>query len=175
MHFLRDLAYKYGYLMSVKADKLVFVDMMQAEKIGVIATMKLSDFISLSISDKLDNTYKKSRHVHFHTRSKKVVDFTTKEKDYDTGVDDLNHYSRVENETQAQRQTQVKLYKANSQQITGSFSTEGNVLLMAGVNIAITDIGKLSGVYHITSSTHTVNPDGGYSVSGEFKRIKANV
>ena len=173
LHFLRDLAYKYGYLMSVKSDKLVFVDMMQVEKSKAIATMQLTDFISLNISDKLDGTYKNSKHVHFHTRSKKVVDFTTKEDKYDTGVDDLNHYSRVENKSQAQRQTEVKLYKANSQQVTGSFSTEGNVLLMAGVNIELPNIGKLSGIYHITSSTHTVSPDGGYSVSGEFKRTKA--
>jgi uncharacterized protein len=167
------LAYKYGYLMSIKNDQLVFVDMMETEKNGVIATMKLSDFISLNLTDKLTNTFKESKHVHFSTKSKKVVNFNTKEANYETSNDDLNSYSRVENENQAQRQTEVKLYKANSQQITGSFSTNGNVLLMAGVNIAINNIGKLSGVYHLTSSTHSVSPDGGYGVGGEIKRIKA--
>jgi hypothetical protein len=48
---------------------------------------------------------------------------------------------------------------------------EGNALVVAGNNIQINGLGKLTGIYHILQSTHSVERGSGYATSIEAKRV----
>jgi len=63
-------------------------------------------------------------------------------------------------------------HKSESNQVTGSLSTIGNVRLVAGNNFQLNGIGRNSGIYHITESTHSISVDSGYITSVSVKRLK---
>lgn len=76
---------------------------------------------------------------------------------------------KVENAEQADKLANAKLNEHNSKTRTGSASSIGNILLLAGNNFNLTGFGRIDGKYSIISSTHSISKDG-YSTSFEFKQ-----
>ena len=53
----------------------------------------------------------------------------------------------------------------------GNIGMKGTVLAVAGNNFQLTGIGRLSGRYHIKSSSHKIDRSSGYTVDLEIKRL----
>ncbi|TAE33243.1 MAG: hypothetical protein EAZ92_00805 [Candidatus Kapaibacterium sp.] len=172
LDFLQCLAKQYGYVMNVRNNDLIFTDLFTLEDAPHILTLNRNQIGSFRVTDKLSQTFKSSKVVHYYTRDKKRVEYTTREGKQQTAPDDLNTVERAENETQANRKSKVNLHRANSKIVTGRVDVEGNLLLVAGVNLHINAMGKLAGIYQAISSVHTVDSSGGYSTNLDVKRLR---
>lgn len=180
--FLRRLAKSYGHLFSVRANKITFTSIYDIEALAAATIISKSDFLPGSeIKDKSADTYKKAHLKSFDPKTKKVYESTfefpeVKNVDgftYTTTVkDDVKEVrTRVNSEQEGQQKLRAALHSSNSKQQEGKFYVLGNPLLVAGNNVEITEIGILSGVYHIVSSTHTIVPEVGYITEIDVKRV----
>jgi uncharacterized protein len=174
--FLQRLAVQYGLVFSVRSGKMIFTDVFELEKSGSVLTLDKTDIISGTITDKSADTYKKANVVSHNPDTKKKIEYAddgSEEDDNDNeSVDTLEVRTKAENESQAERMAKAALHWANSKQQEGSITVPGNVLLVSGVNFELTGCGKLSGIYNITESQHSLDATGGYSTSLTIKRVQ---
>lgn len=82
----------------------------------------------------------------------------------------LRREIRAENAVQAEAQARALLEAANRLRGSGSFAVRGNGLLVAGANIGVTGLGRLSGKYAIQSSRHRMSR-GGYATEVEVTSV----
>jgi uncharacterized protein len=170
--FLQSLAVQYGLVFSIRSGKMVFTDVFELEKSGSVITLDKTDIISGGITDKSAETYKKANVESHNPTTKKKVEYATDEDDDTEAVDVLEIRQKAENTQQAERMAKAALHWANSKQQEGNITVPGNVLLVSGVNFELTGCGKLSGIYNITESTHSLDASGGYSTSLTIKRVQ---
>ena len=87
------------------------------------------------------------------------------------GLGQLEYYGNSDNEAQAEAQAEAALKDKNKDKITASITVPGNTSLVAGVNINLTGVGKFSGKWLISRSTHSVEPSGGYTSNIDARKI----
>ena len=171
LSFLQGLAIKYGYAFSVKGGVMVFTDLETLEGSASIATIDKGDLLECSITDKSSEVYKNAN-VKFHNPDdKELVEYEGEDDPDSDSEDSLEIRERAENREQAERIAKAQLRLKNSIQQSGTITVEGNPLLVSGVNFELTGCGKLSGIYQITKSVHTISRDDGYKTQLEIKRI----
>lgn len=172
--FLERIGHDYGLLFSVKGSQLVFTNIFDLEKRAAIALFDKSDLTEYSFTDKGFLTYAQA-HVSFHNPLTKSVVASTSVNNLPASsnvhADTLVIKSKAENTQQAGLKADVALYRANTLQQGGNISYPGNVLMIAGNSVTLQGVGMLSGKYHITQSSHTLNKDGGYVGNAEIKRL----
>ena len=78
---------------------------------------------------------------------------------------------RADNDAHGMQKAIAALHSSNSKQQEGSLPVIGNPYLVAGNNVEVTGLGKLSGIYHIHASVHHETPEGGYFTRAEVKRV----
>lgn len=82
----------------------------------------------------------------------------------------LRQAIRVESVAQAELKAKALLAAANRLKATGSISLTGDTRVMAGVNLELADMGRLSGRYTIDSSKHRMTRSG-YETDAEVKFV----
>jgi len=171
LEFLQKLANSFGFIFSVRGSVMVFTDVTELEKGLSVYTIKKADLIGLDITDKSSGTYKKAN-LQFHNPDENTtVDYSTADDEEINTDDTLVIKEKAENKQQAERIAKTKLYKANSFQKEGSFSVPGNPLLVSGVNFQLIHCGKLSGLYHVLKSEHSITRSDGYITSCDIKQV----
>lgn len=169
--FLQGLATTYGYAFSIKGGIMVFTDLTTLEGSPNIITIDKSEVIEGSITDKSSETYKKAG-VKFHNPAdKELVEYDSEEDSNVDSSDSLEIRHKVENKQQAERVAKSQLHLKNSYKQSGTITVPGNPLLVSGVNFEFVGGGKLSGLYHILKSNHSITRDEGYKTSMEVKRV----
>lgn len=174
LNFLKHLSSTYGYTFSIRGNKLTFTNVFTIENKKEALTIKRTELSSWNITDKTSESFKSATNTFHNPQQKKVITHTQTENEISysqSKADTLELKLRVENIKQAETKTKAALYRANSLQQQGSFSMPGNTLVVAGVNCEMVGIGMCSGKYYIDSTTHTVDPSGGYTTEGQIKRI----
>lgn len=169
--FLESLANTYGYIFSVKGKTMVFTDITNLEKTSSVFTLEKTDIVSGSITDKSADTFKNANVKYHNSSTKENVEYDTGNDANVTSEDSLAIRAKAENKQQAERIAKTNLYRKNSFQKEGSIATKGNVLLVSGVNFRLIGCGKLSALYHITGSTHSLVRTGSYITSMEIKQV----
>ncbi|MDR3134259.1 MAG: hypothetical protein LBU42_09640 [Prevotellaceae bacterium] len=170
LSFLSNLAKDYGYALSLHWDTLYFTDKAQLESRKAILTIPRSVMSNARFRDKTSEIYngvvvnrrdgKKNKNTEWKIMSGKEGegDILVLEED-------------VENEQQALAIGKAKLNDKKREKYSGSLTVPGNTKLVAGINIELTGVGKFSGKWHIISSTHTIDPSGGYTTGVEIRKI----
>lgn len=74
---------------------------------------------------------------------------------------------RAESVDDAERQARAALAAANRLKVTGSISVIGRPKLVAGATFELSDMGRISGKFKATKSTHKVDRSGAYMTSAE--------
>lgn len=188
--FLQRLASEYGYIFSVRDNKLVFTDVFQIQKGAVAFEIDRTQIKSYSIKDSTATTAKSAKVAYSDPETAEEVEF-----DVDAGSEEGFTYevppfsdggdapttkedvieirTRAENKQQAERKARTQLHAANSKQVSGSIEIEGNPMAVAGMNFMLTGMRKISGKFHITQTTHSVQKSSGYSASLEIKKVGA--
>ncbi len=177
--YLKRLADEFGYQFSIKGDKLVFVSIFDIEKGLPVVTLDRTDLMNYTLRDKALQTYKKANVKYHNPKERKVVSATVSDVDNGggekfneaTAADTLEIRTKAENQEQAEVKAKVALYRSRSNQIEGSLTVPGNPFLVAGNNFELTDMGQLSGKYHIMESNHSIQKGGGYVTALNIKRV----
>lgn len=175
LKFLHRIAGEYGYTFSVRGTTLVFTNIFELEKKKAAFALTSEDIISWSITDKTAHTFLAAKVSYHNPKQKEVIEFEHKEETdafKNAKSDTLALHVQAENKQQAELKAKAALYKANSLQQEGSVDISGgSVLALAGNNCELIGLGVFSGLYYISSSTHSVSKDGGYTTSVEIKRV----
>lgn len=168
--FLQSLATTYGYAFSVKGNIMVFTDLTALESGVSVITIDKADCEG-SITDKSSEVYKNANVKHHNPADKELVEYNSADAEGVDNSDSLEIRQKAENREQAERIATAQLHQKNTIQQSGTLTVKGNPLLVSGVNFELTGSGRLSGIYHIITSTHTITRDDGYKTQIEVKRI----
>lgn len=181
--FLKRISREYGVVFSVRDKIITFTSIYDLEDRKESFRVDKSEITEYSLRDKADGMVKAAKVSSKNAKKNSAVstnlDFEKYKKDnpaytapavesQDTYVD----HSRTENTQQAEAKAKAIMHLAASNQQEGTIKMPGNVLAVAGNNFRITGIGRLSGKYHIKSSSHTIDRDGAYTVECEVKRLQ---
>lgn len=168
--FLKRLAEDYGHSFTVRGENLVFAKVEELRGGKVVAALARSDLQDYSLRDKARDVYRACEVSYQDPQTKELITHTVEAEGVESG-DTLKRKVRVENASQAEAKAKAMLDKENRLQLAGSLTVSGMPHLVAGVNLALTDLGRLSGVYHITRSTHSVERGRGYTTDVEIERV----
>ena len=179
LEYLKRLADEFGYQFSIKGDKLVFESIFEIEKGLPVVTLDREDLMSYSLRDKALQTYKQAKVKYHDPKEKKVVEASVTDVENaggesfneKTAADTLEIRTKTEDKAQAEQKAKVALYRSRSNQVEGSLSLTGNPFLVAGNNFELTNMGQLSGRYHIMESHHSITKGSGYTTSLQVKRV----
>ena len=160
--FLKRLAGNYGYVFSVKGDKLVFSRYAKLRSASAVLTLnRVGDVVRYSLRDKSLATYKDCECSYDDPKTKQCLTHTAKAKDVASG-DTRKITRRCENAQQAKLQSEAALEQANDGKYEGTITTEGNTRLVAGNTVELAGFGHFDGTYLIDESRHTIEPGKGY-------------
>jgi phage protein D len=174
LSFLAKLAKEYGIIFSMRGNNLVFIDAEDLEKQPPVLTIHRSVMSMARFRDKTSEVYigviigkrnaQKNENTQYHIVTGKLGegDFLIIEEDDD-----------IENVAQAEARGMAALNKKKKEKYSGSFTTPGNIKLVSGININLTGIGRFSGKWLIISSSHSIEPSGGYTTSVEVQKIES--
>jgi phage protein D len=170
LSFLSALAKEYGYAFSLHNDCLYFTSKEQLEARKAILSIPRTAMSTARFRDKTSEVYigvaVDKRNARKNDTAKWSI-MSGKEGEGDILVLEED----VENEQQAAAIGKAKLKEKQRDKYRGSLTMPGNIKLVAGVNIELTGIGKFSGKWHVISSSHTVDPSGGYTTSVDIRKI----
>ncbi len=163
--FLQRIAIDYGAIFSLRNGSITFTSIYDLESSNSILSISRSECSSISIKDKVSNTYANCKVRFQDPSSAKLV-----EVDYsatDIGIDSVSSSvlvirTKAENSNQAEAKAKAAIYRANSRAINARISVSGNTSLVSGVSFELLHNGVQSGKYHITSSDHIIDDTGGY-------------
>jgi phage protein D len=184
--FLKRIAGDYGYVFSVRDSQLIFTDVFEIEKAGVVTKIDRTQIVSYSVKDSTKDTAASAAVSYSDPDSAEEVDFEYSEDqlegygvqdDFSDGArsfgksDRFKVEKRVENTQQAERVAKTALHSANSRQVTANLEIPGDPKLMAGANIELTGMRKHSGKYQLQQVSHTFSRSGGYTCSLDCNKI----
>jgi phage protein D len=182
LSFLNRLANEYGYSFGVKGSKLSFVKLTTLEAHSKVITIDKSDCISWSIRDKSSQIFAVASVKSHNPNKNKVIKsaYTVEQVANNDGIqfnylkeaqNSLEVRSKTESEQQAIVKVSAALHFVNSLQQTASVTMIGNVILLAGNNVELTGFGRLSGIWNILKSTHSIDRGQNYRTTVEMKRV----
>ncbi len=172
--FLQRLANDHGFEFAVVGTQLVFYARSALESQSPVLTISRSPALGAipvlqrggyRFKDKTHHTYKHCVVSYQDPTSKNLILGTADDDTIATG-DTLKIVERVESAAAARIRAAAALHAANMSQVEATFSTIGDVRLMAGNSVAVLGFGNFDGSYLIKSATHRIARAGGYETTG---------
>jgi len=170
LSFLASVARKFGIIFSVRGDQLIFLNPEELEKSDSIASFKRYQLSRYSFKDKTSDTYEAATVSRRDVKTNTVVDWRLDSSGDPTKMDEVVVDERVENASQAEALAGGAIRESNKDKLTGSFSTDGNILLVAGANLELEGFGAFSGKWTIKESTHRISVDSGYTTEVSIRK-----
>lgn len=170
LHFLQRLAAAHNYSFSIRGNQLIFYDRTQLEQRPTVLTVLRTQTKNFEFKTRTQQIYKSASVAYQNPATKQLITGTTTDSTAPTG-DDLHVVTRCETPQQAQLKADSALHEANRFEVTGRLETEGTVLLVAGVNIAIQGFYTFDGNYHIEGARHHLERSGGYETEIEVRQV----
>jgi uncharacterized protein len=169
--FLSELATEYGFIFSVRGNKLIFTSYYELDNAESVKEIDKNQLSNYSIKEKTYDTYASGAISQRDSKTGKVVKWEATEV-LDVKVSDKVLFTgRVENKLQAEAKVKGGLWNKNKFKQSGSLNDlPGDPELISGVNFDLTGLGNISGKYHITVSTHTITGEGSYTTSLEIRK-----
>lgn len=169
--FLHGLAIEFGYTFSVRGDRLVFTSLDSIESASAALTIYKSDVASSTFADRSIQVYK-SALVRYHNPATNKLIESDAAGNESGSADSFEIRSRAESVSQASESAKGAMKRTSTKRVEAMIALGGRTNLMAGINIELAGFGsKLSGLYHVLRSTHSVT-NSGYTTSAELKRIE---
>lgn len=182
--FLRDLAATYDYASKITGQQLVFHAISQLANATPVATHRLTDLANIHLRDQIKTLPKAIEIKHKDPVKKQLITYTlinnqtvaapSSATQTTTSADTQKSRQRSTTTEQTQAQAKAQLAQANRQRTTGQWTTQGQPHLTSGNVITLHTTGQLKGRYLITSSTHRITRDGGYTTHQQVTRIHPN-
>ncbi len=169
--FMHRLAGEYGYSFSRKGAKMVFVKRAELRQRPSIVVLDRSDLVRYYIRDKLLDIAKSGMVSYLDPKTKRLKHYKVQDTSRTTSDYEVKVNVRAESEAQAKIKAQAALEKANENATQLEITVVGNPVLVAGVNIKLTGMGRVSGTYHVVKARHDIERGSGYRTEIEAKRI----
>lgn len=175
LSFLLGLCRDAGCALKVTHDKLVVFSRESREAADAVLTITPAMCEMWRFKSKSSKVYKSARVEYHDPETDEDYEYETDAELADLSGEDINGRtlvieSRVKSEGEAERLAKNALADANRSEVTGSFSTMGDVRLVAGVNVMLEGFGRFDGRYAIESASHTIGSK--YSVSVNITRAR---
>lgn len=170
LEFLRRVANEYGYAFSIKGPQMVFFKRAALAAAAPVLSLPRNAIRPYSFRDKI-MAVAADAEVTYHDPKSKSVKRGTAKAIGTTSADSIRLNVRAENSTQARTKAEAALEAANREATTCEGTIFGNLRLLAGANVTLSDFGVLSGLYHVKRSRHTLDRAGGYRTEFEARRV----
>ena len=171
--FLSELAKEYGFIFSIRGDKMVFISYYDLDNQDAIKDIDKTQVGSYSVTRKMNDTYAESEAKARNKKTGEIVKKTTKAVNLYgevTSTDTIKSKGSAKSAAQAESRSNSNLWNKNKLKQTLSLNDiEGDPHLVSGINFNFTGVGLGSGKYHITSSSHTISGDGAYRMKVEAR------
>ncbi len=168
--FIKRLAETYGHAATVRGDQLVFHRMEELRAGNAALVLSRRELARYQLQDQGQRIYQAATVSYQDPETKELVEHTVEAQGVASG-DTLKRYIRAENPAQAEKKAKALLDEQNRREVAGSLTVDGRPQLVAGVNIALEQMGRLGGTYLITESTHSQDRKGGYTTELEVERV----
>jgi phage protein D len=181
--FLKRVSQDYGVLFAVRENVITFTSIYSLEKRNNSFSIDKTELSRYSIVDKADGMIKTASVKSKNAKKNEPVTANLEFEKYkseqgytsdnpvnqDSGVT----HTKAENKQQAEAKAKAIMHLSATNQQEGNLEFQGTTLAIAGNNFQVTGLGKLSGKYHIKSSSHKIDKSTGYTVSVEIKRLNS--
>lgn len=169
LQFLSELAKEYGFLFSMKGNRMVFTSYYKLDNATAIMDISTHQVGNYTVTQKTYDTYSSGKIAKLDCKSGGVYNWDASGVLNTNASDSETFEGRVESVQQAQQKVKGGLWNKNKFKISGNLNDiPGDPSLIAGNNFNLKGLGKLSGKYHITTSTHKVS--GSYTTSLEIRK-----
>ena len=179
--FLRNLAPTYDYAFKITDRQLVFHAIQRLAQAEPVATHRLTDLANINLRDQIKTVPKAIEIKHKDPTKKQLITYTlvnnqtvaapSSASQTTTSADTHKSRQRSTSTEQAQAKAKAELAQANRQRTTGQWTTQGQPHLTSGNVIGLLTTGQLNGRYLITSSTHRITRQSGYTTTQQVARI----
>ncbi|MCD7918647.1 MAG: peptidoglycan-binding protein [Clostridiales bacterium] len=174
--FLQKLCTAAGLSLKVTDGTLVIFDQKTYEAKTTVRTIKRGDgsYSSYNFKTSLSDTAYSACHVSYDdTDTGKTIEYTYVPSgstyDEDNVLEVTNE--KVSTTAEAKALAIAKLRAANKGETEGSFTMAGDMSLVAGLTVQVTDYGAYDGKYIIERSVHKVSSTGGYTTSITLRQV----
>lgn len=171
LEFLRALAARYGHVVAVRGDQLVFWALAELEAQPPALTLRRGELVRWAFTDGSTDVYRACECRYQHPREKRLITARVEDPSVPTG-DTLTLSERLEHEAQAERRARAALAESNRGEVTGRVEVEGDTRLVAGVVADLVGFGRLDGRWFVNSSRHRISKSRGYTTRAELRRIE---
>ena len=170
LQFLAEIAKEYGFIFSVKGDKLVFTSYYALDNAEAIKDIDITQVGSYSLTEKTYDTYASGSITKRVSRKNVIVGYAESDE-AGGGSNTQVGGGHAENKVQAELKVKSGLWSKNRFKQSGTINEiPGDPELVAGVNFNLTGIGAASGKYHIVKSTHVLSGSGAYTTALEVRK-----
>ena len=167
--FLHRLSRDFGYIFSVKGERIVFQDISALHALPAVRVLSRADILTWRLSARQADTPSAVEESYWDSDDKDVKSFAG---ELPAGRSDtLVLRGRSENAVHAARRVQAAVARASLGSIMGSIDLDGDPILRAGVNVTLTELGALDGRYRVDRATHRVDRSNGYTTSLEVSKL----
>jgi uncharacterized protein len=170
LNFLHRLARAHNYDFSMRGTQLVFYSRTQLESQSPLLTIQRQQTKTFEFKTRTHRIYRSASVAYQNPLQKRLITAGAQDSSAPTG-DDLHIVTRCENLQQAQLKAVSALHSANMMEVSGRLETEGNPLLVGGINIQISGFKAWDGTYLIRASKHRVERSSGYSTEIEVRQL----
>jgi len=181
--FLKRISQEYGVLFAVRENVITFTSIYDVEIRNTSFSVDKSGISRYDIRDKADGMIKtasvksknpkKNEPVTANLEFEKYKSEQGYTSDNPVNQDSGVTHTKAENKQQAEAKAKAIMHLSATNQMEGNLEFHGTTLAIAGNNFQVTGLGKLSGKYHIKSSSHKIDKSTGYTVSVEIKRLNS--
>jgi len=181
--FLKRISQEYGVLFAVRENVITFTSIYDIESRNTSFSVDKSGISRYDIRDKADGMIKtasvksknpkKNEPVTANLEFEKYKSEQGYTSDNPVNQDSGVTHTKAENKQQAEAKAKAIMHLSATNQQEGNLEFQGTTLAIAGNNFQVTGLGKLSGKYHIKSSSHKIDKSTGYTVSVEIKRLNS--
>jgi phage protein D len=169
--FLKRLAIEHNFDFTVRGAQLVFYARTALEAVVPLLAITRPDTTRFSFRNRTRRIYGGANASYFDPDTKKLISQTVTAALAAPTTDTLKVVRRSENAQQAIVKAQAALHLHNMMFVDASIEGPGNVMLVAGNQVAIAGWGQLDGAYLIEAARHRLSRATGYTTSIAARRI----
>ena len=166
--FLNDLSIKYGCILKLTDEKLVFMSYKTNEDLPPALTINYNDIVGGNIRDTAHDLFKKCTVEYFDKEDNKVKKYTFEDSRIESG-EHLKIVEKAHSIEQAKEMAKGYLRNKNMRGFSISLDLIGNPSLVSGLTVNLSGFYNYDGKYLINKAIHKISSSG-YITSLELMR-----
>ena len=167
--FIESLCSSFGLNVKVSDGKLIVYSESDYEAHDSVSTItpESNGLLSAKFTSKSAKIFRKARVKYHHPVKNETYEAEYEDENEEGSEEDLEIYTHVDSQAQAESVAKESLAKNNSKEITANITMTGSPDFLAGTNITLSGFGMFSGKYSAETVTH--NLSSGWTVSLSLK------